>query len=72
MCPEGTLLCPRLKGHVAGARCEAADDFIRNLRGVNIKICMSRRYEVCDLYQHSLGEKRSITLDTDTVKTHAA
>lgn len=63
MCPEGMLLCPRLKGHTGGAWCEAAGDFVRNIRDASIKICMGRHYEACFIYQHSLNVQQSDPVD---------
>ena len=50
------VICPYLKGTAEGARCGAADELVRKIDGLSIKLCMSRHYEVCALYLAALKE----------------
>lgn len=43
-------VCPNLKGNAEGVRCSIANDFIKNIKDTDIKVCMSRHYESCPLY----------------------
>jgi len=53
------LMCPHLDGSPEGALCNAAKDFIRNLKNINLKICMCRRFESCYIYFLNLKEMSS-------------
>jgi hypothetical protein len=46
----GKPLCPYLRGSNDGAKCCAADDFIRNIENITLKMCMSSHYEGCYVY----------------------
>jgi hypothetical protein len=53
--------CPHLKGSNDGARCDAAlciveNNLIKNMEGVNIKLCINkkRHFEACYIYSIKL------------------
>lgn len=47
---ESKLKCPYLEGHSDGVRCCVQNEFIRNMEEVDVKLCLSRHYEVCHVY----------------------
>jgi hypothetical protein len=51
-----SLVCPYLLGNNDGLMCDAATDFIRNIKDINIEICLSRRFESCYIYFSRLQE----------------
>lgn len=50
------VICPYLKGTIDGARCVSTDKLVKEMEGFTVKICMSRRYEVCTLYFTALKD----------------
>lgn len=58
----GAVMCPYLKGSRDGAVCNLIHNFIRNMEGFTIKLCMNRHYEACSVYigtlQRIIGEKQ--------------
>ena len=50
----GFVLCPHLKGSMEGSVCGVTNDFIKNMEGFTVKLCMSKRYETCSVYMQSL------------------
>lgn len=44
------VVCPNLKGSAEGVQCSIANDFIKDIKDIDIKVCMSRHYESCALY----------------------
>ncbi|MGD0283807.1 MAG: hypothetical protein ABSB95_15780 [Dissulfurispiraceae bacterium] len=48
------ILCPHLRGNVTGAQCRVVNKSIKDMKDVDIKICMSRRHEACSVYFCSL------------------
>ena len=50
------VMCPYLLGSPEGVICNAAIDFIRNIKGINLDICMSRHFELCHVYYSKLQE----------------
>jgi hypothetical protein len=44
------FLCPHLNVNTEGIICDAAKDFIKNIKDINIKTCMSRHFESCNIY----------------------
>ncbi len=55
MCPdEFTLMCRHLRGSREGAICQATGDFVRNIEDASIKMCMTRRFELCLIYTRTL------------------
>lgn len=54
MCPDSVVLCPHLKGSPQGAVCGVVNSFIKNIDDVEIRLCMSKRFEACHLYIRSL------------------
>jgi hypothetical protein len=54
MCPDSIILCPHLKGSPQGAICGVVNSFIKNIDDVEIRLCMSKRFEACHLYVRSL------------------
>jgi len=51
---EMVTICPHLKGGEAGAECRVVNKLIKDMKDVNIRICMSRRHEGCPVYFCSL------------------
>lgn len=43
-------VCPLLKGGDEGAVCTVSGEFIRDIAGSNMKICMTRHFESCSIY----------------------
>ncbi|HSB51332.1 MAG TPA: hypothetical protein VLD40_01610 [Dissulfurispiraceae bacterium] len=55
MCPdEFTLICRHLRGSREGAICQATGNFVRNVEDASIKMCMTRRFELCPTYVATL------------------
>jgi hypothetical protein len=54
------FLCPHLDVNPEGIICDAAKDFIKTIKDINIKTCMSRHFESCNIYFLSLKEMRAI------------
>ncbi len=50
------FMCPYLDGSPEGVRCNAADDLIRNIKNVDVEVCMRRRFELCYIYALKLKE----------------
>ena len=50
------FMCPHLDGSRDGAVCHAADKLIKNIKDINVKICMSRHFEACYIYFSKLQE----------------
>jgi hypothetical protein len=48
--------CPYLLGSSEGVMCDATVDFIRNIKDINLEICMSRHFERCYVYFSKLKE----------------
>jgi hypothetical protein len=61
----GIVICRHLKGSAEGALCMVVNNFIKDMNGFSIKICMSRHYEACPLYFSALQEatKENTSLD---------
>ncbi len=51
---ERLTICPHLKGGSTGAECRVVSKLIRDMKDVNIRICMGRRHEACPVYFCSL------------------
>jgi|GEM_PF-947127 len=49
-----TITCPHLKGSRNGAKCEIVKDYVRNIEEVSIKVCMSKRFEICHVYRYDI------------------
>ena len=47
-------VCPLLKGNDQGAICTVTGEFIRDIAGSDIKICMTRHFEACCIYFNRL------------------
>ena len=47
---QSLIMCPYLKGSTEGAHCHAADKHIKDMKDVNIKVCMGRHHEACSVY----------------------
>lgn len=50
----GFILCPHLKGSMAGGVCGITNDLIKDMDGLTVKLCMSRHHEACSVYMQSL------------------
>ena len=50
----GFVLCPHLKGSMEGSVCSVTSNFIKDMEGFTIKLCMSQRHETCSVYMQSL------------------
>lgn len=44
------LTCPYLRGSAEGVRCNALNEYIRSIDGLDMKICMGRHHEACYIY----------------------
>ncbi len=55
MSPRSEIVCQYLEGGPEGAKCGAIDRLIKSIEEADIRICLSRRYEVCRLYKRSLA-----------------
>ncbi len=55
MSPRSEIVCQYLEGGREGAKCGAIDRLLKNIDEADIRICLSRRYEVCRLYKRSLA-----------------
>jgi hypothetical protein len=55
-------MCPYLLGSSEGVMCSAAADFIRNVKEIQLEICMSRHFESCHVYYSKLQELSTIPL----------
>ncbi len=56
MSPRSEIVCQYLEGGPEGAKCGAIDRLIKSIEEADIRICLSRRYEVCRLYKRSLAK----------------
>ncbi len=61
---KNIFLCPYLEESPDGEVCEAAvsmvkNNLIKDIEGVNIKICTSRHFESCYIYYATLKRKAS-------------
>lgn len=56
MNPRSEIICQYLEGGREGAKCGTIDRLIKDIEEADIKICMSKRYEVCRFYKRSLGK----------------
>ncbi len=63
-----TITCPHLKGSSCGAMCEIAKDYVRNIEEVNIKFCMSNRFEMCHVYRYDI-KRDNIDLNEHSMLT---
>jgi hypothetical protein len=60
------FLCPHLNVNTEGIICDAAKDFIKNIKDINIKTCMSRHFDSCKIYFSNLeGTDELLTLSKD-------
>ena len=50
----GMSKCPYLKGTFEDALCSIRNNFVKDMVDVNIRLCMSRRYEACYIYFEAL------------------
>lgn len=50
----GVILCPHLRGSIAGSMCGITNDLINKMEGFTVKLCMSQRHEACPVYMRSL------------------
>jgi hypothetical protein len=50
------FMCPYLDGSPEGIACNAAQDLIRNIKNINLNICMGRHFELCHVYMMKLRE----------------
>lgn len=55
-----TIMCPHFKGSDHGAECSAAMQLIRDIESADIKFCMSRHYEICNVYVNSLKSRYAL------------
>ncbi len=62
----GFVLCPYLKGSIEGSVCGITNGLIKDMEGFTVKLCMSRRHEVCSAYKQSL-RKNMIDYGSDAV-----
>ncbi len=44
------VICPYLAGSPDGLMCSNVNRFIKDMEDGDIRLCMSRRYEVCSMY----------------------
>lgn len=44
------FMCPYLDGSPEGVVCNAVHDLIRNIKNVDVEICMRRCFESCYIY----------------------
>jgi hypothetical protein len=56
------VICPYLLGNPDGVMCDAAVDFIRNIKDINLDICMSRHFESCHVYYSKLQELSNLPI----------
>ncbi len=61
------IICPNLQGNSEGAICSVLNSFIRDLENIDIRSCMSRRYETCSLYVLSLRKMALLSIDEGTI-----
>jgi hypothetical protein len=50
------LMCPYLDGSPAGVICKAVNDLVRNIKNVDVEVCMRRRFELCYIYALKLKD----------------
>jgi len=50
------FMCPYLDGSPEGAVCNAVHDLIRNIKNVDVEVCMHRRFELCYIYALKLRD----------------
>jgi hypothetical protein len=50
------FMCPYLDGSPEGVICNAANDLIRNIKNVDVEVCMRRRFELCYIYALKLKD----------------
>jgi len=55
-----TVMCPHFKGTDHGAECAIAMDIVRNIENADIKLCMSRHFEICPVYFTTLRYESSL------------
>jgi hypothetical protein len=54
---DGTyFMCPYLDGSPEGVICNTVNDLIRNIKNVNVEVCMRRRFELCYIYALKLKD----------------
>jgi hypothetical protein len=51
------LRCPYILGNPEGLMCNAAIDFIKNIKDIDLSICLSKHYESCYIYFSKLREE---------------
>ncbi len=61
------IICPNLQGDINGAICSVLNSFIRDLDNIDIRLCMSRRYETCSLYVLSLRKMALLSIGEGTI-----
>jgi hypothetical protein len=49
-------MCPYLTGSHDGVMCSSIQDLIRNIDGIDLNICASRRFEQCHIYISKLQD----------------
>jgi hypothetical protein len=50
------FMCPYLDGSPKGVICNAANDLIKNIKNVDVEVCMGRRFELCYIYALKLKD----------------
>jgi len=50
------FMCPYLDGGPEGAVCNAAHDLVKNIKNIDVEICMRRRFELCYIYALKLKD----------------
>lgn len=53
-------LCPYLDANREGPMCNAAEDLLQNIKDINLKLCMSRKFESCSIYVSKLKEINNV------------
>ena len=62
---RASQMCPYLLGNIEGVKCSAAMDFIRNVREVQLEICISRHFESCHVYFTKLKESNELLISNN-------
>ncbi|MDO8746969.1 MAG: hypothetical protein Q7J70_04825 [Thermodesulfovibrionales bacterium] len=67
MYPKSKLICPHLKGDSVGVICGIVNTPVRSSDDADIRLCMSKRYEVCSIYYRLLRETAIKSISSHTV-----
>jgi hypothetical protein len=46
----GFIMCPHLRGTTKGVLCGAAERYVKDIEGADVRLCMNRHYEACFMY----------------------